>query len=234
MAAEAGVKRAFTFRHLSNKMINFMEDNKIRDLFVKWSMHGRITVQVFSFDQHFQAYEKDNFVRAFFQDPNVMANLKVLSALSCEWATLVGTEVKKIEAEEVPCNQLSMLFFDCLYTEGIVRETGHITKCLDEFYEDFTISDQLQQRYSTETGPSAHQVCADQQPPIYTDPTILPYSLPPTYTRGNLQWPIYLSSCKSLAVGGNRSTQRKPTRAQGELANSAQAEPRIEPGSLEL
>ncbi|XP_067890177.1 cilia- and flagella-associated protein 300 isoform X2 [Heterodontus francisci] len=144
MAAEAGVKRAFTFRHLSNKMINFMEDNKIRDLFVKWSMHGRITVQVFSFDQHFQAYEKDNFVRAFFQDPNVMANLKVLSALSCEWATL-GTEVKKIEAEEVPCNQLSMLFFDCLYTEGIVRETGHITKCLDEFYEDFTISDQLQQ-----------------------------------------------------------------------------------------
>ncbi|XP_078401010.1 cilia- and flagella-associated protein 300 isoform X1 [Cetorhinus maximus] len=144
MAAERGVKPAFTFRHLSNKKINFMEDSKTRDLLVRWSMHGRIAVQVFSFDQYFQAYEKDNFVLAFFQDPNVMANLKILSPLSSEWTTL-GTEVKKIEAEEVPCSQLSMLFFDCLYTEGIVRETGHITKCLDEFYEDFIISDQLRQ-----------------------------------------------------------------------------------------
>ncbi|XP_038674504.1 cilia- and flagella-associated protein 300 isoform X1 [Scyliorhinus canicula] len=144
MAAGRGAKAAFTFRHLSNKKINFLGDGHIRDLFVKWSMHGRITVQVFSFDQSFQAYEKDNFVLAFFQDPNVMANLKVFSPLSPEWTTL-GTEVKKVEAEEVPCNQLSMLFFDCFYTEGIVRETGHIAKCLDEFYEDFIISDQLRQ-----------------------------------------------------------------------------------------
>ncbi|XP_067841565.1 cilia- and flagella-associated protein 300 isoform X2 [Heptranchias perlo] len=144
MAAERDVKRAFTFRHLSNKKINFMEDSKIRDLFVKWSTHGRITVQVFNFDEYFQAYDKDDFVLAFFQDPNVVTNLKVVSPLSCQWKTL-GTEVKKIEAEEVPCTQLSMLLFDRLYTEEIVRETGHIAKCLDEFYEDFTISDQLRQ-----------------------------------------------------------------------------------------
>uniref|UniRef100_UPI00398E5F6D cilia- and flagella-associated protein 300-like isoform X2 n=1 Tax=Pristiophorus japonicus TaxID=55135 RepID=UPI00398E5F6D len=144
MAVDRGAERAFTFRHLSNKKINFMEDNKIRDLFAKWSMHGRITVQIFSFDEYFQAYDKDKFVLAFFQDPNVVTNLKVVSPFSCEWTTL-GTEVKKIEAEEVPCKQLSMLFFDCLYTEEIVRETGHITKCLDEFYEDFTISDKLRQ-----------------------------------------------------------------------------------------
>ncbi|XP_048389011.1 cilia- and flagella-associated protein 300 isoform X2 [Stegostoma tigrinum] len=161
MAAERAVKPPFTFRHLSNKKINFLEDSKIRDLFMKWSMHGRITVQVFSFDQCFQSYEKDSFVLAFFQDPNVLANLKVLSPLPSQWTTL-GKEVKEIEAEEVPCNQLSILSFDCLYTEGIVRETGHITKCLDEFYEDFVISDQLRQVLLLEES-DKYQIFSDKE-----------------------------------------------------------------------
>ncbi|XP_060682406.1 cilia- and flagella-associated protein 300 [Hemiscyllium ocellatum] len=161
MAAERAVKPAFTFRYLSNKKINFLEDSKTRDLFMKWSMLGRMSVQVFSFDQRFQSYEKDSFVQAFFQDSNVKANLKVLSPLSSEWTTL-GKEVKEIQVEEVPCNQLSMLFFDCLYTEGIVRETGHITKCLDEFYEDFVISDQLRQVLLLEES-DKYQIFSDKE-----------------------------------------------------------------------
>ncbi|XP_067915664.1 pre-mRNA-splicing factor 18 isoform X1 [Heterodontus francisci] len=57
----------------------------------------------------------------------------------------------------------------------------------------FMLQREYVKRYSTETGPSAHRICADQQPPIYTNPTVIPYSLPPTYTGGNLQQPIYLS-----------------------------------------
>uniref|UniRef100_A0A4W3HR51 Cilia- and flagella-associated protein 300 n=1 Tax=Callorhinchus milii TaxID=7868 RepID=A0A4W3HR51_CALMI len=57
----------------------------------------------------------------------------------------VGADVKKVETEAVPCTQLSMTFFDRLYSEGIVRDTGHIAKCYDEVYEDFTIADKLRQ-----------------------------------------------------------------------------------------
>nr|XP_047934189.1 cilia- and flagella-associated protein 300 isoform X2 [Anser cygnoides] len=54
-----------------------------------------------------------------------------------------GSKVTKIEAIVVPCTQISMSFFDRLYTEGIVRETGHIVKCYDEYYDDILISDEL-------------------------------------------------------------------------------------------
>ncbi|XP_025070472.1 uncharacterized protein C11orf70 homolog [Alligator sinensis] len=51
--------------------------------------------------------------------------------------------MKNIEATVVPCTQVSMSFFDRLYTEGVVRETGHIVKCYDEYYDDIPISDEL-------------------------------------------------------------------------------------------
>lgn len=60
-----------------------------------------------------------------------------------------GTEVKKIEAINVPCTQLSMSFFQRLYSENIVRESGHIVKCLDSFCDPFLISDELR-KVSTE------------------------------------------------------------------------------------
>ncbi|XP_036885643.1 cilia- and flagella-associated protein 300 isoform X1 [Sturnira hondurensis] len=78
---------------------------------------------------------------AFFKDPNVILNLKLLSD-SGQWITL-GTEVKKIEAINVPCTQLSMSFFRRLYNEDIVRDSGHIVKCLDSFCDPFLISDEL-------------------------------------------------------------------------------------------
>ncbi|XP_064348917.1 cilia- and flagella-associated protein 300 isoform X3 [Camelus dromedarius] len=105
-------------------------------------MLGRIKAQAFGFDQTFQAYRKDDFVMAFFKDPNVIPNLKLLSESSGQWITL-GTEVKKIEAINVPCTQLSMSFFDRLYDEDIVRDNGHIVKCLDSFCDPFLISDEL-------------------------------------------------------------------------------------------
>ncbi|EPY79954.1 hypothetical protein CB1_000877029 [Camelus ferus] len=90
------------------------------------SMLGRIKAQSFGFDQTFQAYRKDDFV-------------------------MVGTEVKKIEAINVPCTQLSMSFFDRLYDEDIVRDNGHIVKCLDSFCDPFLISDELR-KASTDAG----------------------------------------------------------------------------------
>lgn len=54
-----------------------------------------------------------------------------------------GSKVTKVEATVVPCTQISMSFFDRLYSEGVVRETGDIVKCYDDYYDDILISDEL-------------------------------------------------------------------------------------------
>ncbi|NXX91422.1 CF300 protein, partial [Centropus bengalensis] len=54
-----------------------------------------------------------------------------------------GSKVTTIEATEVPCTEISMSFFDRLYSEGLVRENGYIVKCYDEYYDDILISDEL-------------------------------------------------------------------------------------------
>lgn len=46
-------------------------------------------------------------------------------------------------AEPVSCTVMSMTFFDRLYDNNVVRESGHIVKCFDDFYEDFIVSDEL-------------------------------------------------------------------------------------------
>ncbi|XP_006834013.1 PREDICTED: uncharacterized protein C11orf70 homolog [Chrysochloris asiatica] len=84
----------------------------------------------------------ERYKRDFFKDSNVLSNLKLLSDSSEQWITL-GTEVKKVEAINVPCTQLSMSFFNPLYDENIVRDSGHIVKCLDYFCDPFLISDEL-------------------------------------------------------------------------------------------
>ncbi|XP_032766807.1 cilia- and flagella-associated protein 300 isoform X1 [Rattus rattus] len=132
----------YYFRFLPQRTFSSLSAREITNRLRQWSMLGRIQAQAFGFDQTFQPYQKDDFVMAFFKDPNVIPNLQLLSDSSGQWTTL-GTEVKKIEAISVPCTQLSMSFFQRLYDENIVRESGHIVKCLDSFCDPFLISDEL-------------------------------------------------------------------------------------------
>ncbi|CAJ0928802.1 unnamed protein product [Ranitomeya imitator] len=53
------------------------------------------------------------------------------------------TKVKRIEARKIPCSLLCMSLFDRLHQENIVKEGGYISKCLDEYVDDFVVSDEL-------------------------------------------------------------------------------------------
>ncbi|KAM9768359.1 cilia- and flagella-associated protein 300 isoform 1-T1 [Dama dama] len=141
-AGEPGDLDVYSFRYLPQKTFQSLSTPQTTSRLRQWSMLGRIEAQAFGFDQTFQTYRKDDFIMAFFKDPNVIPNLKLLSESSGEWITL-GTEVKKIEAINVPCTQLSMSFFHRLYDEAIVRDNGYIVKCLDCFCDPFLISDEL-------------------------------------------------------------------------------------------
>ncbi|XP_059577072.1 cilia- and flagella-associated protein 300 isoform X2 [Alligator mississippiensis] len=131
----------FAFRPLPHKPFPGLRSADTQRRLLKWSLQGGLAAQAFGFDQCFERPRREHFVLDFFNDPNVNSNLKLLSG-SGEWTTL-GTNMKNIEATVVPCTQVSMSFFDRLYTEGVVRETGHIVKCYDEYYDDIPISDEL-------------------------------------------------------------------------------------------
>uniref|UniRef100_A0A8C6E6B4 Cilia- and flagella-associated protein 300 n=1 Tax=Moschus moschiferus TaxID=68415 RepID=A0A8C6E6B4_MOSMO len=141
-AGEPGDLGVYSFRFLPQKTFQSLSTPQTTSRLRQWSMLGRIEAQAFGFDQTFQTYRRDDFIMDFFKDPNVISNLKLLSESSGEWITL-GTEVKKVEAINVPCTQLSMSFFNRLYDEAIVRDNGYIVKCLDSFCDPFLISDEL-------------------------------------------------------------------------------------------
>ncbi|XP_049634312.1 cilia- and flagella-associated protein 300 [Suncus etruscus] len=142
VAGEPGGAKGYSFRFLPQKPFPALGGAQTAARLRQWSMLGRVRAQAFGFDQAFQAHRAHDFLTAFFKDPNVIPNLKLLSESSSDWVTL-GTEVKKIEAINVPCTQISMAFFNRLYAENIVRENGHIVKCLDSFCDPFLVSDEL-------------------------------------------------------------------------------------------
>lgn len=54
-----------------------------------------------------------------------------------------GVKAKSVRVEDVSCSILSVDIFDRFYERQIVRESGSIKKCLDEYYEDILVSDEL-------------------------------------------------------------------------------------------
>ncbi|KAF6102697.1 cilia and flagella associated protein 300 [Phyllostomus discolor] len=84
---ERGDLEGYYFRYLPQKTFQSLSTKETTSRLRQWSMLGRIKAQAFGFDQVFQAYRKDDFVMAFFKDPNVILNLKLLSD-SGQWITL--------------------------------------------------------------------------------------------------------------------------------------------------
>ena len=52
-------------------------------------------------------------------------------------------KAKRVSVQDISCSLLSVDIFDRLHEKGIVREGGSIRKCLDQYFEDILISDEL-------------------------------------------------------------------------------------------
>lgn len=115
--------------------------NEATELLEKWGMKNRMKFATFLYNKPFQAYQKNAFTLDFFQSPVVTDTLRVHAA-DGHWSPISGN-VTQVNVKDVPCSELSMSFFDPLYSSGVVHATGHITKCFDEVMDDFLISDEL-------------------------------------------------------------------------------------------
>ncbi|CAG5136599.1 unnamed protein product, partial [Candidula unifasciata] len=132
----------FSFLPLTKTFVS-LEGKDYKEYYLKWSLKDRIKAKIFTFDQGFQAYEKDKFALDFFRDPNVVSKLETDSNQG--QTAVLGTKAKRVVVTSVPCTILSMAFFDKIMDGNIANESGDVRKCFDEFKEEFTISDNLRQ-----------------------------------------------------------------------------------------
>jgi len=71
-------------------------------------------------------------------------------------------KAESVTVEPVPCTVLSMAFFEKLNNDKVVRsDTGNIVKCFDEYFEDFTVSDELRKVWEKIWNISSIFVCVE-------------------------------------------------------------------------
>ncbi|KAJ3252872.1 hypothetical protein HK103_001117 [Boothiomyces macroporosus] len=134
-------ERKFTFTLMEAKFPGFNEKEVQYSLFK--GMQDNCYIKRFTYDQPFQEYEIDKFLLDLFhQNPHI----KVLGSMD-RWGTL--GKVTKIVKEETEHSVTSLSFFDRLkkgskqLIKAVLKATGEIRKCLDEYYESFLIGDEL-------------------------------------------------------------------------------------------
>ncbi|ESO07101.1 hypothetical protein HELRODRAFT_156718 [Helobdella robusta] len=134
-------KLTFNFHFLPNKTFESLENKDAKTTLLKWSMKDRIRIQAFSFDQVYQCYSKQQFLEDFFKDPEVFCNLQTLSS-NGKWV-LLGQQIGSVSIEDVSTTKTSMTFFDRLQNDEVVRKSGNIIRCFEEYYDDMIIDDEL-------------------------------------------------------------------------------------------
>ncbi|KAJ3010277.1 hypothetical protein HKX48_007499 [Thoreauomyces humboldtii] len=106
-------------------------------------MQDHAYLQKYTYDQHMQPYELSRFLVDLVNDPSVNPHVRVLGTKD-RWCTL-GT-VSAVHTEPTSHTVTTLAFFDRLRpVEGgpVVRKTGEIVKCLDEYHERFLVADEL-------------------------------------------------------------------------------------------
>ncbi|XP_041868457.1 cilia- and flagella-associated protein 300 [Melanotaenia boesemani] len=141
---ECEFEQSFSFSPLPNKKFSFLHDKDTLALLMKWSMHGRISAQSYSFDHNFYPYNSEKFALCFFKDHEVVSTLRNLEAGF--WVPL-DKPVVSVSVEPVPCTKVSMELFDPIYSCGILWPSGHVVKCFHDVYPD---CDELQRMLQEE------------------------------------------------------------------------------------
>eukprot|EP00128_Syssomonas_multiformis_P009290 Colp12_sorted_trinity150504_noHs@19930 len=136
----------YTFHAITKKVAAF-ESKDVKQALEKWCMNDTMRITSFCYDQFFPKYDAKDFILDFFNNPEVLSTFQTLNK-SGRWSQIIG-KTTEVNYEEVPCTVLSMSFFDKLVPQ-VVRESGSIVKCFDEYYGDITVSDELRKMMMSE------------------------------------------------------------------------------------
>lgn len=131
----------FVFEHVQWQPVLF-GNKDFAQLIKKWNLDEFVTLQRFSYDAYFDAASGDaaTFLSQCLSSAVVQQHLRCSSG-KVSWSA--SGAAGNVKAERLSCTVTSMEFFDRLMTGGVVKETGSITKCPDEFVEGLVMSDEL-------------------------------------------------------------------------------------------
>ncbi|XP_043216135.1 cilia- and flagella-associated protein 300-like [Amphibalanus amphitrite] len=132
---------SYRFRLMPQKEWNFMKNKDASECLMKWSLRDRISVQAFCYDKHLDIHNRVEFVQEFLTEPTILASLKVLTEAN-KWSPLM-VPAASVSVELVPCTETTMRLFDKLTDSGIVRDNGNIRKCMEEWFGDLVLADEL-------------------------------------------------------------------------------------------
>eukprot|EP00048_Salpingoeca_helianthica_P009177 m.131669 g.131669 ORF g.131669 m.131669 type:complete len:259 (-) comp14796_c3_seq1:39-815(-) len=135
----------FTFAPVPATLSAFTAKER-QETLQKWGMAETLKFYKFRFDQPFAAFDKEKFLKDFFNDPAVLSALQVQKSVSGAWGALGSAgQATRVVAEDVPCTYTSMEFFDRLYDCGVLRSTGHINGCIPDTVDGVQINNELAQ-----------------------------------------------------------------------------------------
>ncbi|CAH1403688.1 unnamed protein product [Nezara viridula] len=130
----------FTFVPLKDKK-TVLEQPKIANKLLQWSMKGDLRLKYYNFNQEFHPYQKQDFVEAFFKDPAVISTLEIHRS---GWSP-IGVPASKVEYEPLAATLTSMAFFDRILdpANNLTRSSGEIRQCYEDKCEGFFIDDNI-------------------------------------------------------------------------------------------
>lgn len=112
----------------------------------KWNLDQHAQVLKFRFDQPFERFKAEDFIRDLFSDPAVQSRLRVLNKYG-EWTAGPGAP-SAVEYEQLNTTVTSLSVFDCLKSDDlpggpIIREDGRISGCFEQWEEGLCLQDRL-------------------------------------------------------------------------------------------
>lgn len=149
-----GKVETFTFHHLSEAPSVFQSDADVADKFLQWGFtgdSGLMQRHTFRFDQYYQKYMSEQFIKDFLNSDEVQGVFHVPQKRKDPGP--LGN-VTRVRAREVPCGMTSLSVFDRLGEAGIVREGGSILKCFDNYIDELQVADELCKALVDEESPN--------------------------------------------------------------------------------
>merc|ERR1711988_1012414 len=144
-AQEPTVAECFSFHHLPEASFPNYESKQMEEHLLKWNLNENVHMVKFRFDQKFERFDAEQFVRDFFSDPTVQAHVQVATRGGMVRGPGAPTAVSVSKLNTTATN---LEFFDCLKSDDlpdgpIVREDGKIAGCFEEWEEGVCIQDRL-------------------------------------------------------------------------------------------
>lgn len=133
------METSYSFHFLDKAVFSSYENKDLQAKLRKWGFVPHMTFHKFRFDQPFNEFSPSAFLLDLANSPEVAAILNSFrSGKKVE-------NISEINYVELKCSQTSMDYFNFLYENDLVHQSGSIRKVIPEYVEEIEICDKIRE-----------------------------------------------------------------------------------------